>query len=552
MRSYWLNSGSHRAKRHRHAERSRMMDTNNQPGDRADEFQKRIQEMLRKSNVSLVFGGPTPDETAQAPATDKTVPPSKKDESLKRIREFNLKPKDIRDHLDRFVVRQNEAKKVLSVAICDHYNHVRRCLENPDEQTKDYAKHNIVLLGPTGVGKTYLLRCITKLIGVPFVKSDATKFSETGYVGHDVEDLVRDLVRAADGDTELAKYGIIYIDEIDKIASAATAGGRDVSGRGVQTNLLKLMEETDVNLLGQTDLLGQIQAVMDLQRGKQHQHSINTRHMLFIVSGAFDKLEEVVRHRIGASQIGFKQSDRKDRAGGNPLDLATTKDFIDFGFEPEFIGRIPVRVVCEHLNTTDMEDILTKSEGSVLLQYKADFAGYGINMKVAPDAIAAIAELAAMEHTGARGLMTVIERTLRDFKFELPSSPLDSFEITRKTVEDPSSALKLLLSDSASRKQDLMKKEAASFAQRFLTESGFTIHFSPAAVTALIALSTKSGKTIRTVCDETFKDLRHGLSLLAKSTGLTSFTITRQMVASPARELSRMIAGGFKRRAKTQ
>jgi len=526
------------------------MGNNDQTDDRVDEFQKRIQEMLRKSNVSFVFGGAAPAETGQSPATGSTEPPAQKDQSLKRIREFNLKPKDIRNHLDRFVVRQNEAKKVLSVAICDHYNHVRRCMENPAVQNQDYAKHNIVLLGPTGVGKTYLLRCITKLLGVPFVKADATKFSETGYVGHDVEDLARDLVRAADGDTELAKYGIIYIDEIDKIASATTAGGRDVSGRGVQTNLLKLMEETDVNLLGQTDLLGQIQAVMDLQRGKQHQHSINTRHMLFIVSGAFDKLEEVVRHRIGTSQIGFKQSERKEQYTGDHLKLATTKDFIDFGFEPEFIGRIPVRVVCEHLNATDMEDILTKSEGSVLLQYQADFAGYGIDMKVAPEAIAAIAELAAKEHTGARGLMTVIERTLRDYKFELPSSPLDSFEITRKTVEDPSAALKILLSNSDSLKKNLMKRETDSFAQRFQAESGFAIHFSTAAVTALGALSTKSGKTMRTVCDETFKDLRHGLTLLSKNTGLTSFTITRQMVASPARELSRMIAGGFKKQSR--
>ncbi|RME72960.1 MAG: AAA family ATPase, partial [Verrucomicrobia bacterium] len=148
-------------------------------------------------------------ETPEEPGADDHA------ETLERIREFNLKPREIRDYLDRFVIRQDEAKKVISVAICDHYNHVRRCIEDPRLRERDYAKQNILILGPTGVGKTYLMRNVAKLIGVPFVKADATKFSETGYVGGDVEDLVRDLVRAADGDVELAQYGIIYIDEID-------------------------------------------------------------------------------------------------------------------------------------------------------------------------------------------------------------------------------------------------------------------------------------------------------------------------------------------------
>lgn len=175
-------------------------------------------------------------------------------EALKKIKAFSFKPKEIKDYLDRYVIRQDEAKKVLSVAICDHYNYVRRCIENTEVAQQEYNKQNILLLGPTGVGKTYLMRTIAKLIGVPFVKADATKFTETGYAGGDVEDLVRDLVKTANGNIALAQYGIIYLDEIDKIASAnAGVHGRDVSGRGVQVNLLKLMEDAEVSLYSPMD-----------------------------------------------------------------------------------------------------------------------------------------------------------------------------------------------------------------------------------------------------------------------------------------------------------
>ncbi|HYV30942.1 MAG TPA: AAA family ATPase, partial [Candidatus Binatia bacterium] len=199
---------------------------------------------------------------------------------------FDYKPRDVKAYLDRFVIKQEEAKKVLSVALCDHYHHVRMAVEGKDQP--NYAKQNIILIGPTGVGKTYLIRSIADLIGVPFVKADATKFSETGYVGGDVEDLVRDLVRRAEGDVARAQYGIIYIDEIDKIAAAPNSAGRDVSGRGVQTNLLKLMEETEVPARAPHDIAGQIQAMMELTqgRGRKQPATINTKHILFVVSGA--------------------------------------------------------------------------------------------------------------------------------------------------------------------------------------------------------------------------------------------------------------------------
>src|SRR6266498_4675598 len=225
--------------------------------------------------------------------------------------EFNLLPRDIKAHLDRFVIKQDEAKKVLAIAVCDHYNHANylRRLEKEDAsraQEVEYIKQNVILVGPTGVGKTYLIKHIADLIKVPFVKADATKFSETGYVGGDVEDLVRELVHKADGNIKLAEYGIIYLDEIDKIATPSNILGRDVSGGGVQRGLLKLMEETEVSLRTPFDLTSQLQAAMEFQsKGKVSRTIINTRHILFIVSCAFDGLADLVRRRMGAKSIGF-------------------------------------------------------------------------------------------------------------------------------------------------------------------------------------------------------------------------------------------------------
>ena len=210
----------------------------------------------------------------------------------------------------------------------------------------------MLLLGPTGVGKTYLMRNVAKLIGVPFVKADATKFSETGYVGNDVEDLVRDLVKQANGDVELAQFGIIYVDEIDKIAAEGSRGGRDVSGRGVQINLLKLMEETEVNLHSPQDMMGQMKAFMEMQRGgKPKKPTISTKNILFIVSGAFDQLAESVRKRLDLNRIGFGSSEETEMSLSkeNFLNRAETQDFIKYGFEPEFVGRLPVRVACDCL-----------------------------------------------------------------------------------------------------------------------------------------------------------------------------------------------------------
>jgi len=514
-----------------------------------EKLEDQFRDILRKANISFMMGPAPFQQPAAGEDREEKKEPSA--DRLKPVREFNLKPRDIRDYLDRFVIKQNEAKKVLSVAICDHYNHVRRCQENPAAREMEYAKHNIVLLGPTGVGKTYLVRCIAKLIGVPFVKADATKFSETGYVGHDVEDLVRDLVKAADGDTELAQYGIIYLDEVDKIASAPATAGKDVSGRGVQINLLKLMEETDVNLFSQTDLIGQIQAVMDIQKGKAPgKRTINTRHMLFIVSGAFDKLSDIVRRRVKASTIGFSQSEAGARKDSDTdfLRLAGTKDFVDYGFEPEFIGRLPIRVVCETLAAEDLEKIMVSSEGSILAQYRADFSGYGIDFTIVPDAIKAVARRAHSEGTGARGLMTVLEKIFRNYKFELPSTGIKSFEVTGGMAEKSDAALEELLNKKDSIRHDVVAGEIRKFSSEFHRQHGLEMAFNRQAVDALVDICLESGKPVNVICSGRFKDCEYGLKMISRNTGETKFVITRKFVENPAEELSKRIAKSFQKK----
>jgi endopeptidase Clp ATP-binding regulatory subunit ClpX len=397
------------------------------------------------SKIGMMIPGMNPMEQ-QSDDTKKKEKESAK--LLRKIKNFNMKPKEIRSYLDHFVIKQAEAKKVLSVAICDHYNHVRQCLTSKSKEQSEYNKQNVLLIGPTGVGKTYLIKNIAKLIGVPFVKVDATKFSETGYVGSDVDEMIRDLVKAANGNIELAQYGIVFIDEIDKIAMSSDGGSRDISGRGVQINLLKLMEESDINAYSQTDMIAQLRAAMAFTNsGKEQNQSVNTKHILFIASGAFDKLSEIVESRIGEKSIGFnfKTVDDENKETYEYLQQASTADFIKYGFEPEFIGRLPVRVACEALNADDLKDILLSSEGSILKQYTEDFRGYGIRFSADDEALTIIAKMASEEKTGARGLLTILEKILRDFKFELPSTDVKSIKITKDVVKDPQKALVALL-----------------------------------------------------------------------------------------------------------
>ena len=518
-----------------------------EPPNPFEEIQRQLKELFKDSNVKVSahdFSGEDPFADEPAPsAADAAAASDKSAETLENIRNFNLKPKEIRDYLNRFVIQQDEAKKVLSVAICDHYNHVRQTLSGKNAQTTEYSKQNLLFLGPTGVGKTYLMKNVARLIGVPFVKADATKFSETGYVGSDVEDLVRDLVKSADGDIELAETGIIFVDEIDKIANEASFGGRDVSGRGVQINLLKLMEETDVNLFSPTDMMAQMQAAMEIQRGgKPKRKSINTKNILFIVSGAFDKLAESIKKRLAKNEMGFGASvANQEEDLSSYLQYAETSDFIKYGFEPEFIGRVPVRCACSALTANDLAHILTTSEGSVLHQYRDDFRGYDIEFDITPEAILAIAEDASKEGTGARGIMTVMERLFRDYKFELPSTAIKHFEVTTDMIENPAACLKTLKSNNAHLQQAVWEDDIKRFASAFEKAHGFTLEFKPLAVDALIDEASQQDRTIQSLCEEKFRDYEHGLTIINRNTGQTAFRLGKLAVENPDKELSNWV-----------
>jgi len=454
--------------------------------------------------------------------------------------QFNYKPSDIKEYLDRYVIQQDDAKKVLATAICDHYHHIQMC--STAEDCRDYKKQNIILIGPTGVGKTYLVQNIARLIGVPFVKADATKYSETGYVGGDVEDLIRDLVHQAGGDIQLAEYGIVYLDEIDKIATPTATIGRDVSGHGVQRGLLKLMEETEVPLRSPTDVASQMQAFIEFQsKGKVEKKTISTKHILFVVSGAFTGLTEIIKKRLGSKQIGFMGERTTADEEHFLFEKVRSVDFIDYGFEAEFIGRLPVVVHCNPLSVDDLFSILKYSEGSLLKQYKKDFIAYGLDVYFRDEAMRAIAERAETERTGARGLMTVCEKLFREYKYRLPDTVVKEFVVDRDLVENPTDVLDRLIENPTMHRAMILQFHMKKFENVFAEKYGVQVTFTPGAAELIAERAAGAGKELEEYCENLFGGYEHGLNLLRKVSGKTSFVIDRDAVEDPAGTLERWI-----------
>jgi ATP-dependent Clp protease ATP-binding subunit ClpX len=392
--------------------------------------------------------------------------------------DFDMKPEEMIAYLDQYVIRQDAAKQVLATKICTHFNRIRYWEDSRGRlpEITGGIKNNVLMIGPTGVGKTYIIKLIAKRIGVPFVKGDATKFSETGYVGGDVEDLVRDLMRESDNNIEIAQYGIIYIDEIDKIASSRNLIGPDVSRTGVQRALLKPMEETDVELKVPHDPISMIQEVEQFRKtGKRERRSINTKNILFIMSGAFSELPEIVKKRTTSQSIGFGAQMSAPPSTPETLKLLKAEDLVEYGFESEFVGRLPVKSVFEKLEEPDLLHILQNPNNPVILSKKLDFATYGIDIQFSQDALERLARMAAKENTGARGLVSVIEQSLIPFETRLPSTNIRHFPVTASVIHYPAQTLKKWLSvpDDPERKEmfDAIAAENKDIIQAYLNDN---------------------------------------------------------------------------------
>ena len=339
-----------------------------------------------------------------------------------------LSPQEIKEILDSYVIGQEEAKKTLAVAVYNHYKRINNKTDKKDDV--EIQKSNVLLLGPTGCGKTLLAQTLAKILNVPFAIADATTLTEAGYVGEDVENILLKLIQAADYDIEKAERGIIYIDEIDKISrkSENPSITRDVSGEGVQQALLKIIEGTV--------------ASVPPQGGRKHPHQeflqINTENILFICGGAFEGLEKIVKDRTGKKSIGFgaQIDSNKDMSKYSIFEKLLPQDLLKFGLIPEFVGRLPIIATLKELDKEALIDIVTKPKNALVKQYKKLMELDNVELEFEPEALELIVDKAIERKTGARGLRSIIEDIMRDIMFEIPSNPkIEKCIVTKETVQ---------------------------------------------------------------------------------------------------------------------
>jgi ATP-dependent Clp protease ATP-binding subunit ClpX len=521
---------------------------------------------------------------------------------------FNMKPEELISYLNSFIVKQDGAKEILATKVCTHYNKIKFMAEKGKGADPGVGniKNNIIMAGPTGVGKTYMIKLIAKKIGVPFVKGDATKFSETGYVGGDVEDLLRDLVYEVNGDIERAQYGIIYIDEIDKIAGSGNLIGPDVSRTGVQRALLKPMEETEVDLRVPHDPISQMEAIEKYRRtGKREKKTINTRNILFIVSGAFNGLEDIIKKRMHQEGIGFGAELKSKDDKVAYLKHVSAEDLIAYGFESEFIGRLPVAAVFEQLEVQDLYDILKNPHSPIITSKKKDFRAYGIDLKFEDQALWKMAHMAYQQQTGARGLISAIEKVLLKFERKLPSTDVTELVVTEEMVTDSEGELKKLLQDPhnearlgryrelvaqereemksyiKTRKTEFLSRYGAIFSdsrldlvaekvineemdvnsafeeviatyyqirgfeKSFLERHDIEITLEDEAIDRLLSWVVMEGKDVTEILSNLDGLFEPALQLIREKTGVSTFSVTKQGVDNPEDYLNRLITNVY-------